>query len=469
MSRGTGSTRRPDGPTAAISRRRFGTLALGVTAAAVVPWPLRAGPRGARRHALPRTPPGVSHQSLLVDGDRLNRRLDELARFNSAAEGTTRLAYSDEDLAAREWLSDIMTGLGLEVHVDPAANLIGRRRGTDPSLAPILLGSHLDSVPAGGSYDGQVGSIGALEAVATLVEAGRETRHPLELVIWANEEGGKTGSRAVAGETLPWELDIVTASGFMIGEGTKRLGGDLTDLTAARREAGSLTAYLELHIEQGFVLDRGGLDIGVVEGIVGIRRWSATIDGFANHAGTTPMDMRQDAMVTAARIIDAVHVTARELPGRHVATVGRLTAEPGAPNVIPGRVTFSLEIRDLAMSGIDTVFQAIRARAEEIAAADGTTVTIEQFYESRAAPTDPQLRDIIEAEALDLGLTALRMPSGAGHDAQSVALLGPAGMIFVPSRDGISHSPLEYTSPDQITAGANVLLRTLLAIDEQGL
>ena len=436
-----------------MSRRRFGALALGVAGAAATSWPVRA--------------PG--RQRLLVDGDRLNRRLGELARFSSAAEGTTRLAYSEEDRAARAWLSDIMAELGLEVHVDRAANLVGRRRGADPSLAPILLGSHIDSVPAGGSYDGQIGSMGALEAIETLVDAGRETRHPLDLAIWANEEGGKTGSRAIAGETLPEELDIVTASGFTIGEGTQHLGGDLTDLAAARREAGSLAAYLELHIEQGFVLDRGDLDIGVVQGIVGIRRWTVTVDGFANHAGTTPMDMRRDAMVTAARIIDAVHVTALELPGRHVATVGRLAAEPGAPNVIPGRVTFSLEIRDLSMTGIDAVFRAIRERAEEIAAGDGTEVSLERFYESRAAPTDPRLRDLIEAEADDLGLSSLRMPSGAGHDAQSVALLGPVGMIFVPSRDGISHSPLEFTEPDQITAGTNVLLGTLLAVDARDL
>ncbi|WP_420463224.1 Zn-dependent hydrolase [Candidatus Palauibacter sp.] len=448
-----GGPQRPGGPADPISRRRFGTLALGALGAAATPWRVRGAP----------------HQPSLVDGDRLNRRMNELVGFSAAAEGTTRLAYSDEDRAARDWLSDIMSGLGLDVHVDRAANLIGRRPGTDPSLSPILVGSHIDSVPAGGSYDGQVGSMGALEALATLADAGRATLHPLELVIWANEEGGKTGSRAIAGEVRPEELDIVTASGFMIGEGTRRLGGDLTDPGAALREPESLTAYLELHIEQGFVLDRGGLDIGVVEGIVGIRRWTATVDGFANHAGTTPMDLRQDAMVTAARIIDAVHMIALELPGRHVATVGRLTAEPGAPNVIPGRVTFSLEIRDLSMDGIDAVFRTIRGRAEEIAAADGTTVSLEQFYESRAAPTDPRLRDRIEAEARDLGLTTLRMPSGAGHDAQSVALLGPVGMIFVPSHDGISHSPLEFTAPDQITAGANVLLRTLLAIDEQGL
>ena len=279
-----------------------------------------------------------------------------------------------------------------------------------------------------------------------------------------------TGACALAGEhAAGGTRHSSPRAGSRSARHRRGLGGDLTDLAAARREAGSLAAYLELHIEQGFVLDRGDLDIGVVQGIVGIRRWTVTVDGFANHAGTTPMDMRRDAMVTAARIIDAVHVTALELPGRHVATVGRLAAEPGAPNVIPGRVTFSLEIRDLAMTGIDAVFRAIRARAEEIAAADGTTVAIEQFYESRAAPTDPRLRDLIEAEADDLGLSSLRMPSGAGHDAQSVALLGPVGMIFVPSRDGISHSPLEFTEPDQITAGANVLLRTLLAVDARDL
>ena len=433
------------------------------------PWPLGGTPSGTARGSALGSAPGSPPQGLLVDGDRLNRRLAELAGFNAAAEGTTRLAYSDEDRAARDWLSGIMSDLGLDVRVDRAANLIGHRPGTDASLPPILLGSHIDSVPAGGSYDGQVGSMAALEVIATLADAGRETRHPLELVIWANEEGGKTGSRAIAGETLPFELDVLTASGFTIGDGTARLGGDLSDLPAARREPGTLAAYLELHIEQGFVLDRGGIDIGVVQGIVGIRRWTVTVDGFANHAGTTPMDMRQDAMVTAARIIEAVRLTALELPGRHVATVGRLAAEPGAPNVIPGRVVFSLEIRDLEMDGIDAVFRAIRTRAEEIAAADGTSVAMEQFYESRAAPTDPRLRDRIEAEAGELGYSTLRMPSGAGHDAQSVALLGPVGMIFVPSRDGISHSPLEYTTPDQITAGANVLLRTLLAVDARGL
>jgi N-carbamoyl-L-amino-acid hydrolase len=264
----------------------------------------------------------------------------------------------------------------------------------------------------------------------------------------------------------PAELDVMTASGFTIGDGTLRIGGDLGRLEEARREPGSLAAYFELHIEQGFVLDRAGIDIGVVEGIVGIKRWNVTVEGFANHAGTTPMNQRKDAMVSAARMIEAVNQIARSTPGRQVATVGRVNAEPGAPNVIPGRVTFSLEIRDLEMSKIDEVFEAIRGEATRLAESDGTSVGFEQFYTSRAAPTALPLRDVIEAEAQRLSLTTLRMPSGAGHDAQSIALLGPVGMIFVPSLEGISHSPLERTTPEHITAGANVLLRSLLAVDE---
>ncbi|MCG8468561.1 MAG: Zn-dependent hydrolase [Gemmatimonadetes bacterium] len=440
----------------------------GIGLAALGGWALRPVVAAARRG--PTTPTDATSdrrgRDLLVDGQRLNDRLRHLASFSSAESGTTRLAYSDEDLAARAWLTDRLEEAGATVSVDRGANLLGRLAGSDPSRPPLLIGSHIDSVPAGGSYDGQVGTMAALEAVTAIADAGLATRHPIEFVVWANEEGGKTGSRAFAGEVWAFELDIVTASGYRIDEGTRRLGGDLSDLAAARRDSGTIAAYLELHVEQGFVLDRAGIDIGVVEGIVGIKRWTATVDGFANHAGTTPMDQRQDAMVAAARIIDIVHRIARETPGRQVATVGRLAAEPGAPNVIPGRVTFSLEIRDLEMSKIDDVFEEIRRAAERVAGEAETRVGFEQFYESRAAPTDPRLRDLIEGEAARLDHASLRMPSGAGHDAQSVALLAPVGMIFVPSRDGISHSPLEFTEPEDVTAGANVLLRTLLALDE---
>lgn len=416
-----------------------------------------------------RTRPSPSPRSLRVDGARLNRRLTELSRFGSnAAGGIDRVAFSDADLEAREWVAGLMREADLEVRVDLAGNLLGRREGAE-DLPPLWLGSHIDSVPGGGNYDGQVGSMAAVEVAATLADAGHLTSHPLEIVIFANEEGGKTGSRALIGAVEPLELEIETASGHTIAEGIRRLGGDPDRLAAAELEPGSLAAFLELHVEQGAVLEMEELDIGVVEGIVGIKRWTVTVEGDTNHAGTTPMDQRRDALVAAARFVDAVHRTALEMPGRQVATVGRIQAEPGAPNVIPGRVTLTLEVRDLSMERIDSVYEALRRQADDIAAGTGTLVTFQRFYLSRAAPTDPRIRDMVEEAAHELGLSALRMPSGAGHDAQSMALLAPVGMIFVPSRDGVSHAPAEHTAPEDVVNGADVLLRTLLALDDAAL
>ncbi|MCZ6917547.1 MAG: Zn-dependent hydrolase [Gemmatimonadetes bacterium] len=401
-----------------------------------------------------------------VNGPRAIEQLRRLAQFGGTPEGgTSRVAYSDADLAARDHVMGLMRAASLDTAVDGAGNIVGRRAGRDASLAPLMFGSHIDSVPDGGNYDGQVGSIGAIEVAHTLADHAIVTRHPLEVVVFQNEEGGKTGSRLLSGEVAPQELDIVTHSGFSIGEGMRRLGGNPDDLESLRRHAGDIAAYLELHIEQGAVLEREGIAIGVVEGIVGIKRWDVTIDGFANHAGTTPMDQRRDAMLGAGRFIDAVHRTARRIPGRQVATVGRLQALPGAPNVIPGRVVLSLEIRDLAMEKIATVYEAIREEGLAIGEETGTTFAFDQFYVSRAAPTDERLRRLVADAAADLGLTFMRMPSGAGHDAQSIALLAPVGMIFVPSRSGISHSPQEFSHPDDIVAGMDVLLHTLLALD----
>jgi len=216
-------------------------------------------------------------------------------------------------------------------------------------------------------------------------------------------------------------------------------------------------------------MDTDGYDIGVVEGIVGIMRCDVTVRGATHHAGTTPMDRRSDAMVGAARFIDLAHRTAREMPGRQVATVGRLEAEPGAPNVIPGLVRMTLEIRDLTMNGIQNTFDSIRLGVDSVADESSVSFSFERFYTSRAAPTDERIRDIIQNESSSLGLDARRMPSGAGHDAQSMALLGPVGMIFVPSIAGISHAPEEHTADEDIANGTQVLLRTLLALDERGL
>ncbi len=444
-----------------MNRRHFarmGAVALGGLA-------LPGGVRG-----VPRESRDGGRQELRVDETRLIESMRALEAFGrNAAGGIDRVAFSDANIEALDWVAGHLGAAGFEVGVDLAGNLIARKAGRDSSLPPLMFGSHIDSVPGGGNFDGQVGSMAALEAATRLAEAGHRTRHPLEVAIFSNEEGGKTGSRILAGEFLPFELDVQTASGYTIGEGLRRLGGDPDRLADARREPGSIAAFLELHIEQGAVMETDGVDIGVVEGIVGIMRWNVTVEGMTNHAGTTPMDRRQDAMVGAARFIDMVHRTARGMPGRQVATVGRLAAEPGAPNVIPGRAVLSLEIRDLSMEGIERVFQAVRARSERIARDTGVTFAFQRFYTSRAAPTDPRLRDLFEASARDLGLASRRMPSGAGHDAQSIALLAPVGMIFVPSIGGISHAPNERTEDSDIVNGANVLLLTLLNLDEEGL
>jgi N-carbamoyl-L-amino-acid hydrolase len=358
-----------------------------------------------------------------------------------------------------------MREASLEVSVDAAGNLLGRRRGSS-DLPPIVFGSHIDSVPDGGNYDGQVGSMGAVEVSHFLDEAGIVTRHPLEVVIFQNEEHGKIGSRAMAGELTADDLRLPTHTERTVEEGIAFLGGDPSNLDAARRRKGDVAAYLELHIEQGGILHRRGIDIGVVEGIVGIERFDVRVEGFANHAGTTPMDERKDAMVTAARIVEVVNRIASETPGRQVATVGKLEAHPGAPNVIPGRVQLSLEIRDLDMEKIASVLDAIERETRALAAKNGTKVTFDRYYQSRSALTDERLQRAVSEAAQSLGLSTLSMPSGAGHDAQSVALFAPAGMIFVPSVDGISHSPEEYTSPEDVEAGANVLLHALLDVDQ---
>ena len=401
-----------------------------------------------------------------VDGRRLNDHLRELAEFGKNAEGgISRVAFSEADLAGREYVMGLMRAAQLDPSIDTAGNIIGRRAGSAPSLPPIMFGSHIDSVPQGGNYDGQVGSMGAIEVARTLAEREIVTRHPLEIAIFQNEEGGKTGSRAISGEVQPAELDLVTASGRTIGDGIMLLGGNPTALESVRRSSGDIAGYLELHIEQGAILDKRGVDIGVVEGIVGIKRWRVTVEGFANHAGTTPMNDRRDALLAASRFVDAVNRVVTGLPGSQVGTVGQIVPEPGAPNVIPGRVTLSLEIRDLAMDKIDSVYGEVEAEGHRIGEATGTTFRFEQFYVSRAAPTDERIRQLVADSSGELGLTSIRMPSGAGHDAQSIALLAPVGMVFVPSVDGISHSPREFTRPEDVENGANVLLRTLMKLD----
>ncbi|MEJ2238818.1 MAG: hydantoinase/carbamoylase family amidase, partial [Gemmatimonadales bacterium] len=273
-------------------------------------------------------------QTLRVNTARLLEHLRQLGEFGKNPDGgVSRVAYSEADLAGRDYMMGLMADAGLASTIDAAGNIIGRRGGNDSSLPPLMLGSHIDSVPEGGNYDGPLGSLAAIEVAQTLAEHEVVTRHPLEVVIFQNEEGGKTGSRAMIGEVQPRELEIVTHSGKTIAEGIAYIGGDPDNLAHVIREPGSVAAFLELHIEQGGVLEQRGRDIGVVQGIVGIRRWNVTVEGVANHAGTTPMDSRQDALLAAARFVDAVNAVVRGEPGSQVGTVGRIEASPGAPNV----------------------------------------------------------------------------------------------------------------------------------------
>ncbi|HKN83573.1 MAG TPA: Zn-dependent hydrolase [Pyrinomonadaceae bacterium] len=410
---------------------------------------------------------GLPFQAQLrVNGQRIMDHLLALAEFGKNPQGgVSRVAYSDADRQGREYVLRLMRDARLDVTVDAAGNLIGRRAGSANGLAPLLMGSHIDSVPEGGNYDGVVGSLGAIEVAQTLGEQNVTLRHPLEVVIFQNEEGGLIGSRAMDGELTENELDLVSRSGKTIREGIKFIGGDPSRVAEVRRKKGDIATYLELHIEQGGTLDTEKIDIGVVEGIVGINWWDVTIEGFANHAGTTAMNNRQDALLAAAKFIEAVNRIVTSVPGRQVGTVGRINALPGAPNVIPGKVVLSLELRDLDAAKINMLYDKIYAEAQNIAAASKTKFDFKEINVNIPAPTDPRIRSLISEAARELGLTTKSMPSGAGHDAQDMARLGPAGMIFIPSVGGISHSPREFSHPTDIANGANVLLHTLLKLD----
>jgi len=408
-------------------------------------------------------------RSLRVNSTRLEQRIEKLAGYGKTSEGgVNRVAFSEEDIQSRTYILSLMEKAGLKTRIDEAGNIIGRREGTDPSLLPIAFGSHTDTVPYGGKFDGAVGVLGAIECVQVLEENSVKTRHPLEVIVFTDEEGGLIGSKAIIGTLTSEALAVTSHSGKTVREGIEALGGNPDVLDRTVRKKGDIKAFIEIHIEQGSILASKGIDIGVVEGIVGINWWDVTIEGFANHAGTTPMDKRQDALLAAAHFIIAVNKVVTGVPGRQVGTVGRIRAEPGAPNVIPGKVVMSLELRDLSAEKIDSFFHKIVKEAEIIAEKTGTKISFSPIEATAVpTPTDFSIRKIIAESAEDLGLSYLVMPSGAGHDAQNMAKIVPTGMIFVPSIGGVSHSPKEFTPAKDIANGANVLLHTILKIDQK--
>lgn len=405
-------------------------------------------------------------RQLVVDGGRILERLHAMSRIGrSPLGGINRIAYSDADVQGRDYVMGLMRSAGLAITIDAAGNIVGRREGTNTKLPVLLTGSHTDSVPEGGIYDGTVGVISAIEVAQVLAERKLSTRHPLEVIVFQNEEEGLFGSRAIGGDLAEKDLDLPSQSGKTIREGIEYIGGNPARLETARRRPGDVAAYLEYHIEQGPVLENDRIDIGIVEGIVGVNRWEVTIDGFSNHAGTTPMNRRKDALLVAARFIDMVNRIVCDTPGLQVGTVGRIRVLPGAPNVIPGKVILSLDLRDLESERIESLFQEIADTGKQIAANVGATITFKQTSVQVPALTDARVRQSISEAAVELGLTSKVLRSGAGHDAQAIARIAPMGMIFIPSLNGISHTPEEYSRPSDIINGANVALRTLLKLD----
>lgn len=402
---------------------------------------------------------------LRVNGVRLN---EWLARFDSVgrtATGINRVAYSDADLAGRTFAQQLMRDAGLVPRIDTAGNIYARLDGTDRSLAPILIGSHIDSVTDGGNYDGPVGSFGAIEVARSLREQNIRLRHPVDVVVWQNEEGGTTGSKVAIGEMTDAELAKVARSGKTIREGIGIIGGDVSRLGEAVKRKGDIACYIELHIEQGGLLEKASKQIGVVQGIVGLRWFEVTITGFANHAGATPMDQRQDAMLAAAKFTVAVHDAIVAEPGRQVGTVGRMVVSPNTTNVIPGQVVLTVDLRDLDYAKIEHFTAVFERLAREIGTTTNTTFAFKRLTDSKPAISDPAVMSWIETSATALGLSSQRMPSGAGHDAQEIAHIAPMAMIFIPSVGGISHSPKEFSRADDITNGANVLLNAVIAAD----
>jgi len=419
----------------------------------------------------------------VVDAARLRRRLEHLSTFGrpvggTFASGVSRVAYSDADVAARAWFLAEMRAAGLTPRLDAAGNIFARWGG-DPSRPPLLFGSHIDSVPSGGNFDGDLGSLSALEVMQACQSAGVTTRRPLEMVVWAHEEStafgkGTACSRIVAGDLKAGDLDQ-TWNGMRRADAIARIGGDPARIEQAVRPKGAWHSYLELHIEQGGTLDRARVPIGVVEGIVAINRYDVVVEGFANHAGTTPMGERQDALVAASLVVLAVREIAagREsrpfdsAQGRQVGTVGRMEVEPNSPNVVPGRVTLSVEFRDLSEATLRELGDAIRTRAATIARDTGTRITLSLASTNPVALADAGVQAAIGRAAERAGLDARRLPSGAGHDAQMIAALCPMGMIFVPSVGGVSHSPRELTAWDDCARGAAVLLGAVLDLDRR--
>lgn len=403
---------------------------------------------------------------LTVNFERLQADVEALASIGRRADhGLYRMAFSQDDQAARQWLQRRIQEAKLDLYIDGAAN-IHARFNWDDQRPSVMTGSHIDTVPGAGHLDGALGVLVGLECLRRFKELKLPLRYAVEAIAFTDEEGrfgGMLGSQAICGQLTPEaiynarDLDGISLSQVMTEQGLNP-----ADILRARRKPESVLAFLELHIEQGPVLEREGVGIGIVEGIVGLLKWEVTLKGTANHAGTTPMDMRQDAFQGLAEFAGEIpRILEENGSPRSVATIGRVEISPGAANVVPGSVKFSLDVRDTETVFLKDLTHAFRRALSAIARRRELMFEFEILSEIEPVKCDPGIMDAISHAARNLEVETLQMPSGAAHDSQIMATLTRAGMIFVPSQGGRSHSPAEWTAWEDIETGANVALNTL--------
>jgi len=413
----------------------------------------------------------IELSDLRIDTPRLLARIDELGQIGridgpNGEWGNARLALTDADRAGRDLVVAWMHDLGLDVVIDAIGNVVATRAGSDPTLAPVMVGSHIDTVGTGGRFDGNLGVLAGLEIVETLAQAGVVTERALQVAFFTDEEGSRfapdmLGSLVyVGGLALEQALDLVAADdGARLGDDLVRIGysGPVPCPTAAAPHA-----FVELHIEQGPVLEAEGITIGVVEGVQGISWTEIVIVGQSAHAGTTPMRLRHDPAYCAAAITTYVRDLTRHLGPDQVGTVGRIDVYPNLVNVVPARVVLTVDLRNTDDRILRDAESRLATYLEELAESEGVAITTTSLARFEPVEFDAAMVDLVEATAVRLGHSTKRMPSGAGHDAQMLARICPTAMVFTPSVDGLSHNIAEFTESTDIDAGANVLLQVVL-------
>ncbi len=408
-----------------------------------------------------------------INAERLWDRLQQLARITDPDRPYTRRSFTDLFLEGRAWLAREFAAAGLDVSLDAGANLIGRRAGSDASLAPIVAGSHSDTVPHGGRFDGIAGVLVALEVAQSLTEHSVTLRHPLEVIDFLAEEPSEygvscVGSRALVGTLSESMLGAPGPAGETLADGIRRMGGDPAQFGAPLRRPGSLAAYFELHIEQGRVLEGRGLPIGIVTHIAGLHRGRFTVTGRADHAGNTPMALRRDALVGASRMIQFIHARAAEFatgPTFLVATVGCLDIEPNASNVVPGRVRFFIDVRCDSEAVMGDFIDEVNAFARAAAGPARLDVAFETINTVSPAPCAEVVQGALRQACERTANAHMAIASGAGHDAMHIAAIAPMGMIFIPCQDGRSHCAEEWSEPQQVATGAAVMYEAVREID----